>query len=121
MHQDCPRRADIGLLVCDGLFDIARNQQEEAEVYGQAWGLTHFLMERHFEKLIGYYRKISEIQTHQGSITRGQLVALFTDSFGDLRILQSQWHAYMRELKTDLDRARSQASSQPNSQIPPAP
>jgi len=116
-----PRRADIGLLVCDGLFDIARNQQEEAEVYGQAWGLTHFLMERHFEKLIGYYRKISEIQTTHGSITRGQLVELFTDSFGDLRILQSQWHAYMRELKTDLDRARSQAASQPNSPIPPGP
>lgn len=103
-----PRRADLGLLVCDGLFDLARNQQEEAEVYGQAWGLTHFLMEKRFKDLIGYYRKISAIESSGGNVTRGDLVKLFTESFGDLNQLQTQWHAYMRELKTDLDRARSQ-------------
>jgi hypothetical protein len=102
-----PRRADIGLLVCDGLFDLARNQQEEAEVYGQAWGLTHFLMEKRFEQLIEYYRKISAIESGSGQVTRGDLVKLFADCFGDLRKLESQWHAYMRELKTDLDRAKS--------------
>jgi hypothetical protein len=101
-----PRRADIGLLVCDGLFDLARNQQEEADVYGQAWGLTHFLMERRFEDLIGYYRKISAIESSRGQVTRGELVKLFSESFGDMKKLQSQWHAYMRELKTDLDRAK---------------
>jgi hypothetical protein len=108
-----PRRADIALLVCDGLFDIARNQQEEADVYGQAWGLTHFLMERRFEDLIGYYRKISAIESDTGKITRGDLVKIFAESFGDLNKLQSQWHAYMRELKTDLDRAREQFSDPP--------
>ncbi|MFM7975912.1 MAG: DUF1570 domain-containing protein, partial [Pirellula sp.] len=103
-----PRRADIGLLVCDGLFDLARNQQQEAEVYGQAWGLTHFLMERHFQELIDYYRKISAIESSSGQVTRGDLVQLFAESFGDLRKLEREWHAYMRELKTDLDRAKAQ-------------
>jgi len=36
------------------------------------------------------------------------LVKLFAESFGDLRKLEREWHAYMRELKTDLDRARGQ-------------
>ena len=103
-----PRRADIALLVCDGLFDLAKNQQEEAEVYGQAWGLTHFLMERRFVELIEYYRKVSELESTNGTVTRGELVKLFAESFGDLKKLQTQWHAYMRELRTDLDRARSQ-------------
>ena len=101
-----PRRSDIGLLVCDGLFDLARNQQEEADVYGQAWGLTHFLMERRFDDLMDYYRKISAIESSNQNITRGDLVKLFSESFGDLKLLQSQWQAHMRELKTDLDRAK---------------
>lgn len=101
-----PNRSDIALLVCDGLFDIAKNQREEAEIYGQAWALTHFLMERRFNDLIGYYRKIADIDSSDRQITRGDLVILFRDSFGDLNSLQSQWHAYMRDLKTDLDRAR---------------
>jgi hypothetical protein len=107
-HRICsdPRRDDIALLVCDGLFDLAANQQEEADGYGYAWGLTHFLMERRFKDLIGYYRKISAIDSSSQNITRGDLVKIFSDSFGDLDLLESQWHAYMRDLKTDLDRAK---------------
>jgi hypothetical protein len=70
-------------------------------------------MERRFEDLIGYYRKISAIESDTGKITRGDLVKIFAESFGDLNKLQSQWHAYMRELKTDLDRAREQFSDPP--------
>ena len=65
-------------------------------------------MERRFVELIEYYRKVSELESTNGTVTRGELVKLFAESFGDLKKLQTQWHAYMRELRTDLDRARSQ-------------
>jgi hypothetical protein len=101
-----PERAPVELLVSDILFDKASNGRETSDAYGQAWALTHFLMETRGEKLVDYYRKISEISEGEEGIRRSELVDQFKESFGDLTLLQTQWHQYMSELKTDLDRMR---------------
>jgi hypothetical protein len=101
-----PKRAPIELLITDLLFDAAGSNAQLSDAYGQAWALTHFLMEKHCLQLVDYYRTLSELETESGSIPRRELIQHFVDTFGDLRTLQSEWHAYMRTLKTDLDRAR---------------
>ena len=85
-----PRRASLEVLVTDLLFDSARSPVEAADAYGQAWGLTHFLMEKHFVELVGYYRKISEVNARTGSIARSELLKYFSDSFGDVGKLQGE-------------------------------
>ncbi|MFN9988040.1 MAG: DUF1570 domain-containing protein, partial [Pirellula sp.] len=92
--------------ISDLLFDGAKDGTQQVEAYGQAWALTHFLMERHFQKTVKYYQKISQIESESGSIPRRDLVKYFEEIFGDLKALQIEWHEYMRSLKTDLERAR---------------
>jgi hypothetical protein len=101
-----PNRAPIELLISDLLFDVAQDTRQVADAYGQAWALTHFLMERHFQQTVKYYQKISQIESESGSIPRRDLVKYFEEIFGDLKALQVEWHEYMRSLKTDLERAR---------------
>ena len=99
-------RRSIELLINDLLFDGARNIREEVDAYGQAWALTHYLMENKPEKLVEYYRRTSELDASQGSIQRKELVDIFADVFGDLNKLEAQWHLYMQSLETDIDRLR---------------
>ncbi|MFO0012332.1 MAG: DUF1570 domain-containing protein [Planctomycetota bacterium] len=101
-----PQRAPLELLVSDLLFDKAADGRERSDAYGQAWALTHFLMETRSEALIEYYRTISELSQSEQGIQRGELVDRFRECFGDLRSLESQWHQYMAGLKTDIDRMR---------------
>ncbi|MCU0707663.1 MAG: DUF1570 domain-containing protein [Pirellula sp.] len=101
-----PQRAPIELLVSDLLFDQAQDGRQRSDAYGQAWALTHFLMETRGETLVDYYQRISELSDSDQGIRRGDLIDHFRDSFGDLRALESQWHQYMVELKTDVDRMR---------------
>jgi len=109
-----PRRARVELLITDGLFDIARDTREAADAYGQAWALTHFLMEHHFQALVEYCRQVAELQTKgfgrgEGGLDRRELVRLFKERFGEIESLEQQWHSHMRTLETDLDRARAAA------------
>jgi hypothetical protein len=107
-----PQLAPLELLVSDLLFDAAKTDNAVLDAYGYAWALTHFLMEKHFEKLVDYYKKCSELQAdEQGAIERQILVNLFTDSFGDLRHLESEFHHYMSTLKTDIQRMIEAQSS----------
>ncbi len=100
------KRRSIELLISDLLFDGAQSSREEVDAYGQAWALTHYLMENKPEKLVEYYRRTSEIDTSQGSVKRKELVDVFVDVFGDLNKLEGDWHLYMRSLETDIDRLR---------------
>jgi hypothetical protein len=112
-----PQRARVELLITDGLFDIARDTREAADAYGQAWALTHFLMEHHFQALVEYYRQVAELQTNgigrggvgrgEGGLDRRELVRLFKERFGQIEALERQWHSHMQTLQTDLDRARA--------------
>ena len=99
-----PQRASLELLVSDLIFDQAVDGRERADAYGHAWALTHFLMETRSESLIEYYRKISEISESEEGMDRRVLIDQFRECFGDMRLLEGQWHQYMSGLKTDLDR-----------------
>lgn len=100
-----PERGPLELLICDALFDEAANTGQLADAYGQAWALTHYLMENHFEKLVDYYRRCSDLQgDEEGRILRSDLVRVFSDVFGDIRTIERTFHLYMNTLKTDMDR-----------------
>jgi hypothetical protein len=100
------KRRSIELLISDLLFDGAQSSREEVDAYGQAWALTHYLMENKPEKLVEYYRRTSEIDPSDGPIQRKELVGIFVEVFGDLNKLEVDWHLYMRTLETDIDRLR---------------
>ena len=60
-------------------------------------------MERHFREFITFYRRIGEMPPDV-LISPQVLTELFSESFGtDRRSLDSEWRAYMRTLKTDLE------------------
>jgi len=100
-----PERGRLELVVSDALFDLAADTGQLGDAYGQAWALTHFLMENHFEKLVDYYRRCSELQgDDDGKILRSDLVQVFSDVFGDIRTVERAFHTYMNTLKTDVDR-----------------
>jgi len=53
--------SNIGFIVADQIFDYARSLGAQLHGYGQAWALTHFLMERHFDKFLAFYRRLGEL------------------------------------------------------------
>jgi len=64
-------------------------------------------MENHFEKLVDYYRRCSEVEEDDsGNILRSKLVEIFQDVFGDIRLLERDFHGYMATLKPDIERMR---------------
>lgn len=106
-----PQLASLELLVSDLLFDSARSDNAVLDAYGYAWALTHFLMETRFKDLIQYYLKCSELKGDDaGRIDRRELVKVFSESFGDIRALESEFHQYMATLKTDVQRMREAQS-----------
>ena len=98
-----PNRNSLELVVSDQLFYRARDQGEAVEAYGQAWGLTYFLMETRFDKLVTYYERCSQFENDLSPESR---VNAFAEVFGDLRQLDREYHLFMQTLKTDIDRIR---------------
>ncbi|MCA9123003.1 MAG: DUF1570 domain-containing protein [Planctomycetaceae bacterium] len=95
--------SNIDFIVGDQIFDTAATLMGTLHGYGQAWALTHFLMERHFKEFITFYRRIGEMPPDV-LISPQVLTDLFSESFGtDRRSLDNEWRAYMRSLKTDLE------------------
>ena len=72
--------------------------------YGQAWALTHFLMNHHFEELIKYYQLVAAIES-EDNLESDEYEELFAQAFGnDLDALEEEWRKYMTSLKTDLEK-----------------
>jgi hypothetical protein len=99
-----PKRSNLELVVSDRLFYNARSLEEAVEAYGQAWGLTYFLMETRFDQLIQYYRRCSEFDNDLPDRNR---IAVFIEIFGDLRSLEREYAQFMTTLKSDIDRIRA--------------
>ena len=95
-------RATIDFTITDRIFDTAAELEHTLHGYGQAWALTHFLMERHFDKLMAYYRRLGEMPPHV-MLNPEVLTGLFNEIFGEDRApLELEWRNYMRSLRTDL-------------------
>ena len=96
--------SNIDFIVGDEIFDKAGNLTSTIHGYGQAWALTHFLLENHFDKFISFYRLLGEMP-RDTALSADVLNSLFTKVFGeDRKGLDQEWRSYMRGLKTDTDK-----------------
>lgn len=95
--------SNIDFIVGDQIFDYAGNVESTLHGYGQAWALTHFLMEQHFDKLIAYYRRLGQLPPDL-ILSEEVLTEVFNEVFGPERSgLDLDWRSYMNDLKTDLE------------------
>jgi hypothetical protein len=96
--------SNIDFIVGDQIFDYAGNTYTTLHGYSQAWALTHFLMEKHFDKFIAFYRRLGEMPPDL-ILSQDALTQLFDEAFAgiDRRSLDAEWHAYMQGLKTDVE------------------
>ena len=100
-----PEHSSIEFVVTDKIFDFAGSGFAVQAAYGQAWALTHFLMDKHLPKLITFYKKmaVDDFKTPRDEAWRRKVLATFRECFGDLDNLEQEWRSYMRNLKTDLE------------------
>lgn len=101
--------SNIDFIVSDQLFTRSANNFTTLHAYGQSWALTHFLMERHFDKLVAYYRELGKLPKALHT-TPDELQRVFDKVFGkDKTALDLEWRSYMRSLKTDLEKTLADA------------
>src|SRR5690606_516762 len=101
--------SNIEFIVGDKIFKFAGSHGSILHGYGQAWALTHFLMDRHFAKLIEFYRKLSLMP--RDIVLSPELVNSVFDSVfdpTDRKNLDMEWRQYMSRLKTDFQIAISE-------------
>jgi hypothetical protein len=95
--------SNIDFIVGDQIFDLAVSHSGTLHAYGQAWALTHFLMERHFQEFMRYYRRLGEMPPDI-ILSPDVLTKLFDEELGaDRKTLDYEWRDYMNSLKTDME------------------
>lgn len=95
--------SNIDFIVGDQIFDYAGSHASTVHGYGQAWALTHFLMEKHFDGFIAFYRRLGEMPP-EVQLSQEILNKMFDECIKvDRAALDVQWRTYMRSLKTDLE------------------
>lgn len=101
--------SNIDFIVADQSFDFARTRGPEVQMDGQAWALTHFLIERRLKELSAFYRILGEMPPHV-PLNPSLLTDVFHQVFGqDSSGLDHEWRQYMRSLKTDVERLEEAA------------
>ena len=96
--------SNLRFVVSDKVFSRAGDMGAMLHGYGQAWALTHFLMNHHFEELIKYYQLVAAVESEE-QLEPEKYEELFAEAFeGDLDSLESEWRSYMTGLKTDLEK-----------------
>ncbi len=96
--------SSIDFIVGDQVFDYARSHGAVLNGYAQAWALTHFLLERHFDRFMQFYQKLGDMPPDV-HLSAEVLNNIFNDVFKDKRSdLQTEWKTYMNSLKTERDK-----------------
>lgn len=96
--------SNIDFIVGDQIFDFAQTHGGKLHGYGQAWALTHFLLETHLKEFVSYYRMLGEMPPDV-ALSADLLTDLFDKVFGsDRKQLDQEWRSYMRSLKTDIEK-----------------
>jgi hypothetical protein len=96
--------SNIDFIVGDQIFDYARTLGAKLHGYGQAWALTHFMLENHIKDFVLFYRMLGEMPPDV-TLNPELLQEMFSRIFGsDHKSLDNEWRSYMRTLKTDLER-----------------
>jgi len=96
------QHSSIDFIVGDQIFDYAGSIGAILHGYGQAWALTHFLVEKHLDQFIRYYKELGEMPPDV-RLNPQLLNTLFERVFPDKVALETEWRGYMRGLKTDLE------------------
>lgn len=97
------RHSNLDFIVGDQIFDFAATHEGKVAGYGQAWALTHFLLEKHFDGCMAFYRRVGEMPP-DAHLSADVINQLFDEEIKVKRpILDQQWRAYMSRLKTDLE------------------
>lgn len=96
--------SNIDFIVGDQIFDYAATHAGTVHGYSQAWGLTHFLMEKHFDRFMAFYRRLGEMPPDL-ILSAEALTELFDEAFEghDRRDLDAEWRRYMARLRTDIE------------------
>lgn len=96
-----PEKSNIDFIVGDEIFDLARSHGARLHAYGQAWALTHYLMENHFEEFMEFYRRLGEMPPDV-VLNSKLLNDVFNDVFEESarKGLNRAWHSYMSSLET---------------------
>ncbi len=98
--------SNIDFIVGDKIFKHAANLGATLHGYAQAWALTHFLVENHFDKLMIYYRRIGEFPPDT-MLAPDVLIEVFHDVFKEeMGQLESDWRIYMGQMQTDMEKIK---------------
>jgi hypothetical protein len=100
-----PEHSSIEFVVTDKIFDYAGSNFGVQAAYGQAWALTHFLMDEHMPGLMKFYKEmgVDDFETVRDEAWRQKILTTFRQCIGDLDQLELEWRSYMRRLKTDIE------------------
>ncbi|TWU56863.1 hypothetical protein Poly51_27810 [Rubripirellula tenax] len=98
-----PEHSSLEFVVTDRIFDYASTNGSVMSAYGQAWALTHYLMNEHLNELLAFYKKmaVDDFKVERDDAWRDKTFATFKECFGDIETLELEWRRYMRDLKTD--------------------
>ncbi|MFN8854832.1 MAG: DUF1570 domain-containing protein [Planctomycetaceae bacterium] len=102
--EDDRVHSNIKFIATNQIFDFAQSHGALVHGYGQAWALTHFLMETDIAKFVQFYRMLGEMPSST-PLNPDLLWELFTAALGeDIPTMDQNWRSYMRGLQTDMQR-----------------
>jgi hypothetical protein len=109
-----PVRGGIEFIVSDLGFLVEASLGDQLPAYGQAWALTHFLINNRFDELMKFYKRTHDLgepptNAEELKAQSEKLLAAFQECFGDLASLELEWRRYMRTLKTDIELLMSES------------
>lgn len=91
-------------IVSDQIFDLTTNHAGKLHAYGQAWALTHFMLEQHPQEMLAFYNKLGKLPPDV-VFSPETLHKTFDETVKiDRDKLTREWRDYMDELKTDVAR-----------------
>jgi hypothetical protein len=97
-----PTHSNIDFVASDQIFDLAASKSATLYGYAHAWGLTHFMFEKHLKELVTIYKVIGQMPPDV-KLNPDILMKIFHRACGSesTKELNDEWKSYMRTLKTE--------------------
>jgi hypothetical protein len=106
-------KGGIEFVVSNDIFDLAKGDGGIFAAYGHSWAFTHFLMEKHFDRLMKYYKRFADgPKVGFVRLKRDVYLKHFDACFprSERKELQAQFDRYMSNIKSDLEKTGSNIS-----------
>ena len=96
--------SNLNFIIRDEIFDLLVSNAGSEYAYGQAWALTHFMIETHLKEFVAYYRVLGDLPPDV-KLNPDLLQALFSRVCEtDIVALDGEWRQYMTKLKTEVEK-----------------